>query len=281
MCRASRRSVLALLAAASVATSAAAVAQEQSAQQQGAELPPAQVSAVLKSHEVDFVYRSSVNPLSCDQLRSGVAVILRAVGARDDIQVKAYDCKTFIPDDPRSTSNPNPSDYGNVGGNSGWDPINRAVDTRERLRMPRSGQYDRYRTQSTPVHIELMMPVVVTPEVVEEVEKDRSRRALIAQVTGNDAAALDGPGYFVAERREITLSHDTIGLEAIHCELLEQLALGVFRALDLRVSGQALSCDRSQRSRFKPRLTVEALLPVGYLMPGEQKQRERADKEES
>jgi hypothetical protein len=289
MRRARRRSALSLTATALVATSAAAVAQEQSspaqgtpeqsAQQQGGELPPAQVQAVLKSHEVHFVYRSSVNPLSCDQLRNSIAVILREVGARDDIQVKANECKTFIPDDPRSTPNSNPSDYGNVGGNSVWDPMNRTGEnTADRLRMSRAGHYDRYQSQSTPVRIQLMMPVVVTPEVVKEVERDRSRRALIAHVTGSVSAALDDPNFFVAERREITLSHDTIGLEAIHCELLEQLALSVFRTLDLRVSGQSLSCDRRKRSHFRPRLTVEALLPVGFLMPGEQRQREQAEK---
>jgi hypothetical protein len=37
------------------------------------------------------------------------------------------------------------------------------------------------------------------------------------------------------------------------------------------VTGQTLSCDPRQRSHFLPRLVVEALLPVGVAMVGEQK----------
>jgi hypothetical protein len=50
----------------------------------------------------------------------------------------------------------------------------------------------------------------------------------------------------------------------------------VFRELDLKVTSQALSCDA--RSHMKPRLTVEALLPVGYLTPSEQREKQRAEK---
>lgn len=300
MRRTPSRSALALLATASLATSSAVVAQEQnppaqSTSEQGTEqqsaqqssgLPPGQIPAVLKSRQANFIYRSSVNLLSCDQLRNHIAAILREVGARDDVQVKAYECDTFIPEDPRSTSSSDPSvsgtfDRGGGGSGTGYDPLNRPLDrSSDRWRMSSSERYNnnRFRGQSTPVQITVMMPVVVTPEVVEEVEKDKSRRELISRVTGNTAAGLNDPIFFAAERREITLSHDTIGLESIDCELLEQMRLSVFRALDLKASGQSPSCDPRERSHFKPQMKVEALVPVGYLMPGERKLREREQK---
>ena len=59
-----------------------------------------QVAAVLKTHEVRFVYRSVVNVLACDELRTQIATILRALGARDDVQVRVNDCQiVVIPDD--------------------------------------------------------------------------------------------------------------------------------------------------------------------------------------
>ena len=59
-----------------------------------------QVAAVLKTHEVRFVYRSLVNVFACDELRNHVATILRALGARDDVQVRINDCQiVVIPDD--------------------------------------------------------------------------------------------------------------------------------------------------------------------------------------
>src|SRR5262249_55553159 len=142
----------------------------------------------------------------------------------------------------------------------------------EHLRSSRS-----YRGQSTPVRIQVMMPVVVTPEIVAEVDRDKSRRELISRVTGNPGAALNDPIFFAAERREVRLSHETIGLESIDCELLEQMVPSVFRDLDLKVTQQSLGCDPNERSHFVPHLTVEALLPVGYLLPGEQKERKRAE----
>jgi hypothetical protein len=274
------RSALVLVAAASLAASATVLAQQEEATQ----LPPGQFPAVLKSREVSFIYRSSTTPLSCDLLRNRVAAILRAVGARDDVQVSARECDAYIPQDPRSRpSSSGPSVTGGFEPGTGG-PLTNPYNDRmnERMRAARGGsssfdQYDRYRSQTTPVHITVMMPVVVTPEIVAEVERDKSRRELISRVRGNPAAAMDDPIFFPAERREITLSHDTIELDVMDCELVEQMTRTVFRSLDLQVTGQAVSCD--PRSHLRPNLKVEALVPVGLLMPGEQKLKERADKE--
>jgi hypothetical protein len=297
---------LALTAFVSLAMSAAAAAQQQnppeqstsdtsqqnppqeSPQQQGAQLPPGQFPAVLKYREANFIYRSSANPLACDQLRNHIAVILQAVGARDDIQVTAHECEAFITPDPRSTIDTGgrtmsgtfdrSGTFGRGTGYDPYDPTDRSMNrsTTEHLRSSRS-----YRGQATPVHIKVMMPVVVTPEIVSEVERDKSRRELISRVTGNPGAAMNDPIFFAAERREVRLSHDTIGIDSIDCELLEQMARSVFRDFDLKVTRQSHGCDSNEQSHFMPHLTVEALLPVGYLMPGEQKERKRAEQKKA
>jgi hypothetical protein len=265
------RSALVLFATASLAASGAAFAQQDPSTQQ---LPPGQVPAVLKAREVNFTYRSTSSPLACDELRNRVATILREVGARDDVQVTARECDAFLTPNSRPPSRSGPTMSGTFEpGGSGTltDPY--ADRTSDRMRMTRADQYDNYRSQTTPVHITVMMPTLITAETLDEVEKDKARRELISRVQGNPAAALDSPIFFAAERREVTLSHETIELEPIDCELLEQMTRSVFRKLDLKVTGQALSCD--PRSHFKPHLTVEALLPVGYLMPGEQQAQKR------
>ena len=75
------RSALVLLATGALATSGAALAQEQEQQQEQVQpqqqantLPPGQVPAVLKARQADFTYRSSSRLLTCEQVRSRVAV---------------------------------------------------------------------------------------------------------------------------------------------------------------------------------------------------------------
>jgi hypothetical protein len=284
------RSALALFVAGSLAAGGLSSAQQQdptfsSTQEQANTLPPGQFPAVLKSKQVDFTYRSTHSVLACDELRNRVATILREVGARDDVQVSARECDLFVTpsargprtSDPRVSGTIQPGSGGDLTGNNdpfGSSPINRQMERRETL--THGDQYDRYKSQTTPVHIEVMMPVVITPEILEEVERDKSRRALISRVQGNQAAVNDDPIYFPAARREVTLSHDTIELEPIDCELLEQMRRTVFRQLDVKVTSGALSCDSS--SFIKPKLTVETLLPVGYEMPGERRKRQHDEK---
>ena len=273
---------LALLATGSLAMSSAAAQdpqqqpeqnEEQNPQQVSQQLPPGQVPAVLKSREVNFVYRSNYNQLACDELRNHVAVILRALGARDDIKVRANECEAFIlPDEAQM-----PSSAWDRSSPRMWDPNRSMGGPMDSIRNSRGG---RWRGQTTPVHITLMMPVPVTPEIMEEVQRDKSRRELVSRVTGNPAVALDDPILFAAERREVNLSRQSIGLEAVDCELLDQMSTSVFHKLALEVKGHPLACARQESSSFPPRLTVEALLPVGVLMPGEQKEKERREKRE-
>jgi hypothetical protein len=264
-----RRSTLVLLAAGALASSGAALAQEQEQPHQQPEqvspeatapaLPAGQIPAVLKARETEFIYRSSSRLMSCEQLRNHVAVILNAVGARQDVQVRANDCETFIDPSsqmgsPNTVQDRNPLDTRSARSESVLDRMRPSPTTR---------------TQSTPVRIQVMMPVPVTAKILDEVDKDKARRELVSRVTGNQNIAFDDAIFFPAERREVTLSYDTIKIDSMDCELLEQMAQTVFRELDLKVTGQPLSCDRRQRSHMKPTLRVEALLPVGVPMPGE------------
>jgi hypothetical protein len=231
-------------------------------------LAAGQVPAVLKAREASFVYRSSTRPLSCDQLRQRIANIMRALGARPDVDVRANDCASFI--DPMSMTDP--SRMGRTTQNP-MDPYDRSSSPLDRARSSRSDLSDPNRSQSTSVRIRLMMPVEVTPEIVDEVEKDKARRELVSRVQGNRTAAMNDAIFFPAERQQVELSHDTIDLEPLDCELLDQLSMGVFRKLDLKVTNRSLACDPSERSYIPPSVTVEALLPVGYQLPVKQKKK--------
>src|ERR1044072_5820133 len=179
------RPTLVLLATGALATSAAlAEEQEQPAQseqvqpQRGNELPPGQVPAVLKARKADFVYRSSYRLLSCEQLRSRVALILQAVGARQDVRIRANDCDTFI--DP-STQRPGSTMDNRTDpstGRSPWDTSARARGAGMLDRIhPRSTNRD---SKQTPVYNELMMPAEVTAQVMNEVDQDKARRELVS-----------------------------------------------------------------------------------------------------
>jgi hypothetical protein len=211
-----------------------------------------QVAAVLKTHEVRFVYRSLVNVLACDELRDQIATILRALGARDDVQVRINDCQiVVIPDDLEPP----------------WDRSNREY--------PRDIFRDRDfdQRQASHVRVQVMFPIEATPQVLAEIDKDKSRRELISRVTGDPAAALNDPIVFPAERKQLTLPRGTIRLRPEHCELLEQMIPTVFRELGIKVVGRQLGCDRYGRSRLAPKLTVEVLWPVGAPVPGEKEKK--------
>jgi hypothetical protein len=231
-----RQFTLVLLAASSLMTSGVAAAAEQ-------------IPAVFKLREVHFVYRSVANLFACDELRRAVAVILRAMGARDDVQVRVNDCELVLLPDERA---------------SNWDRWN-PENPPDRFR-----NFDEDHRQFSTVYIKVMFPIEATPEVMKEIDKDKSRRDLISRVTGESAAALD-PIVFPAEHREVTLSRSTLRLRPEHCELLEQMIPSLARQLNFKVINKQLSCDRYGRGDFAPKITVEVLWPTGAPVPGEKK----------
>ena len=207
---------------------------------------PTSIQAVYKLQEVSFQYRSAVAVYSCGALKDRVASILRAMGARDDVEVRVDDCfSSMMPPEPIST--PYPSDPTDPWGSRRTSRLTNPMDDRQ---------------QTVFVRIKAMWPTEVTPQILAEMKKDASRRDLISRVTGNPAARLNDPVLFPAARQRFTLSHKTIGLDPIECELLDQLSSGVFRKLDVRVVSRSMLCDRDGRSHIPPQMTVETLAPL-------------------
>jgi len=226
------------------------------------------ITAVYKAQEISFQYRSSNRFYPCHELEHRVAVILVSVGARDDISVKARNCDGFMID--------NDNNIDPVTGRDSMDPFDR--DDRFGA-SSRFGRTNDRRDQYASVRIQLMMPTKVTPELLKEIEKDKSRRELVSRVTGNMAAAFNDPVVFEARRQEVTLSSKTIKLRSEDCELLEQLSNSVFRRLNVKVLRRSTSCGpRDGISRIPPQLVAEALMPTGSLlpMPDPEKEKQKA-----
>jgi hypothetical protein len=203
-------------------------------------------AAVWKAREIVFSYRSSIAIYSCSGLQARVASILRAIGARDDLDVRVSNCDVAVfPTQESRFPTQEPS-------GAGRSPFDRLAD-------PRTG-----REQLANVRVRLMMPTVVTPEVLAEIDKDKSRRELVSRVTGNPAAKLNDPIVFPASWQSVTLSRDSIGIEPEECELLEQMSTGVFRQLGVRVIRGGANCDRRSVSRISPKLTVKAFVGVPF-----------------
>lgn len=212
------------------------------AQEQVATQEP--VAAVWQKHEIVFTYQSFIAVYSCDALEDRVASILYAIGARPDMEIKVTGCsRSAVP-----------------LGTPAIDRTRQTWETGARTEyLPRTDVQ-----QVSTVHVLLSMPVEITPDVVEEMKADKSRRELISRVTGNPIPRFDDPIPFAAERRVVTISHKTVGIEPIECELLDQLVTSSFRNLDVRVVRRGYSCDRRRVSRIYPTLDAEALVPVRF-----------------
>jgi hypothetical protein len=219
-----------------------------------------QTLAAFKQKDIDFYYRSFVAPFSCNDLQNRVAVIMHAVGARDDVNVSVNGCETVVtPSRHGSRTSSSRDQWGSPSSSGGWQsPSGGWTASASADPFDRSSGGE----QSAHVHVRAMMPVVVTPEVLNEMEKDKSRRELISRVTGNPAARMDVPVVFHATRQQVTLSHRTIKLEPEDCELLEQMSRSIFRELGVRTVGAGPNCDRREVAHMAPQMTVEALLPV-------------------
>lgn len=203
--------------------------------------------AVWKVVEVGFSYRSSVAIYTCEALRDRVSSILRAVGARDDIEVRVSSCDSFEVPSVIPTQEP-----GSRWGNRSDGILTQREDQRSE------------RTQLAGVRVRVMMPTEVTPEILAEIDRDKSRRELISKVTGNPAAAFNDPVVFPAQKQTVTLSRRTIGLEPEECELLDQISGSVFRQLKVRVVRRSFSCGRNGISHIPPELTVESFMGVPF-----------------
>jgi hypothetical protein len=202
------------------------------------------ITAVWKSRQLSFTYSSATSIYSCSALRGRVSDILRAVGARDDMRVSVNDCREgMMPPDAH------------MDDRGGWQTSRPATD---RYLNPSTDR------QLVHVSIRVMMPTEVTPAVMEELKKDKSRRELLSHVTGDPAAKFNDPVAFPAQWQPVTLSHKTIGLEPEECELIDEMSPTVFRQLGLKVVRKNATCERTSDSHIPPELVVEALMAVPY-----------------
>jgi hypothetical protein len=108
----------------------------------------------------------------------------------------------------------------------------------------------------------IMIPAEVTPEILAELDKDRSRRELLSRVTGNPATRFDDPVAFPATWQRVTLSRKSIGVEPEECELLDQVSRGVLQQLGMRVMRRNMDCSSGSVSAIPPEVEVEALMPA-------------------
>jgi hypothetical protein len=222
----------------------------------------APVTAVYKVQEISLHYQLPRQFQACHELQQRVANILLAVGARDDINVDVRNCDTYM-----------------VGGDDMMDPLpgRAGSDPFDRDPFDRGDPFNRSSTfrnsaserrPSALIRIRLQMPVEVTPAVLKEIEKDKSRRELVSRVTRNPNAAMNDPIVFEAQRQEVTLSSRTLRLQPEDCQLLEQMGNQLFRKLDVKVTRRTANCGpRDSASHIPPQMTVEALLPTGKILP--------------
>jgi hypothetical protein len=204
------------------------------------------IAAVWKDQTINFYYRSSTAIYSCSALKARIISILRSVGARDDIEIDATGCDAML--SPPAQAMPSV-------------PGRRARgDDVFRTRPSRGEQFSH-------VRIRLRAPIEATPEVLAELKKDKPRRELIAKVTGKPDAVIEGETQFPAEWHRIVLSRESNGLEAVECELLDQLSTTVLRDIGVRTTSRDYTCTRGEVSRIPPKMTVEALVPAALSVP--------------
>jgi|GEM_PF-1917501 Predicted membrane protein len=208
--------------------------------------PPSRITAVWKERRLAFNYGSASTVYECNAMEDRVASVMRAVGARDDVKVRVTGCSHAPSSDPR---------------------MNPSVGSRTTATM--SPAYERYRSpQGSPVsarqlatvYITAMLPTEVSDDVYAELEKDKSRRELVARVTGNAAARFNDPILFAAQWQRVKLSRDTIGIEAEECELLDQITSTLLPQMDVRVVNRSGTLC-SAGSSLPPQIVVEALMP--------------------
>lgn len=231
------------------------------------------VVAVWKERELRFSYLGFLAVHPCHVLQNRIARVLNAVGARPDLEVTLTNCDpsfaspTVVAGDGAGWPQ-NPS--GSLPG--GWPTVS-SRDGASRLPNPSASGPGAYRRteprQVVEVQVRLSMPAAMTPEVIAELKADRKRRELIARVTGDPLPLFDDPIAFAAQRKAVTLSHETTGIEAADCELLDQMASSAFRTLGVRIVRRGYTCDRISISRIRPTLDVEALVPVALHLADE------------
>jgi hypothetical protein len=128
----------------------------------------------------------------------------------------------------------------------------RSVDCgRGPVRMPRAD-------------IQLISPVLATPEALAELKKGESTRELAAKVSGERARAVELAEQFPAQWRRVTIGkgRDAPSLESGDCELLDQVRKKLLPKLAVRVVQDNTPCPPNTTTLTRPSIVVDALIEM-------------------
>lgn len=111
------------------------------------------------------------------------------------------------------------------------------------------------------VRIVAAVPVEATPEVLEKLASDASKRELVARVQGKSPD--EATAQFPARPKRVEfVSGGMSFLQDGDCELMEQMRDRVFGPLGVKVIDSSIRCFPRQVSIGAIRMTVEVLEPV-------------------
>lgn len=134
----------------------------------------------------------------------------------------------------------------------------REVGARDDLKVRVTGCEGMNRPTRMPfVRIDMTSPVEATPQALEEINKDKTKRELSARVRGERAEELTA--QFPAHWRKVDLSAGKLDIDPGECELIDELNKKVFSKLAIKVTRDDISCVPNQRSIGQPKLEIEAL----------------------
>lgn len=110
--------------------------------------------------------------------------------------------------------------------------------------------------------LEIAVPRRATPELIEQLAKDASKRELVARTRGERSVINDPEAQFAAKPKRVAFSDTPLSrIESGDCELMEQLRDHVFAPLGLRIVKDQIHCVPHSVRPGTINLEVEVLEP--------------------
>ncbi|MFL6577462.1 MAG: hypothetical protein ACJ8MR_12655 [Povalibacter sp.] len=174
--------------------------------------------AVWMPQTISFTYRSEGRTYSCSILEYKISMILKRLGAREELEVRNDGCRDLA-------------------------------------------------TRAT-FQLFLASPVEATQENIHRVTEYSSQDELIARLHATKLPSSNDVERFPAAWESISFRRDRrLEIEAADCALIQQLRRQVLPKMSIQVTSDITNLDCSQELTgiARPRLVVEALLPVSSL----------------
>lgn len=112
-------------------------------------------------------------------------------------------------------------------------------------------------------HIVAALPAEATPEVLERLAGEASKRELVARATGGSEAAQEATAQFPARPRRTEFKSSPIGrIQDGDCELMQQMRDQVLVPMGVRILEYNVRCAPRTVSVGSVRLVVETLEPA-------------------